>query len=120
VTVRDATSSVALPTRNGRNHEPHRIDRSARDRARPSRHHRGVVCEFRLAVDGRPRLWIVVETWGQLAGRCAQHLHTGRQVAISGRLCHDEYVTRSGEKADRWYAKAHDVTFLDRPREEAK
>ena len=35
---------------------------------------KGVVCEFRLAVDGRPRLWITVQTWGQLAGRCAQHL----------------------------------------------
>ena len=77
----------------------------------------GVVCEFRLAVDSRPRLWISVEVWGHLAGRCAQHLRSGRHVALTGRLCHDEFVTRSGDKADRWYAKAHQVTFLDRPNE---
>ena len=47
---------------------------------------KGVVCEFRLAVDTRPRLWITVQTWGQLAGRCAQHLHAGRHVAVAGPL----------------------------------
>jgi single-strand DNA-binding protein len=76
---------------------------------------RGVVCEFRLAVDGRPRLWIGIETWGQAAGRCAQHLQAGRRVAVSGALVCDEYTTRAGEKATRWYARATTITFLDAP-----
>ena len=75
----------------------------------------GVVCEFRLAVDGRPRIWITVETWGHLAGTCAQHLHDGRRVAITGTLANRQYVNRSGDKVDLWYAKARHVTFLDRP-----
>lgn len=77
----------------------------------------GVVCEFRLAVDGRPRIWITVETWGHLAGTCARHLHDGRRIAITGTLAHQQYVNRAGQKAERWYAKARNVTFLDRPDE---
>ncbi|MBU3688404.1 MAG: single-stranded DNA-binding protein [Actinobacteria bacterium] len=79
---------------------------------------KGVVCEFRLAVDSRPRLWIVVQTWGQLAGRCAQHLTSGRHVAVSGQLLCEEYVTRAGERATRWFSRATAVTFLDRPTHE--
>jgi single-stranded DNA-binding protein len=75
----------------------------------------GIVCEFRLAINGRPRLWLNVETWGQLAGRCAQHLQTGRHVAASGTLCCDEYVTRAGDKASRWFLRAVTLTYLDRP-----
>ena len=75
---------------------------------------KGVVCQFALAVDGRPRLWIPVDTWGQLAGRCAQHLHSGRRVAVSGPLLCEEYVTRAGDRATRWLVRANQVTFLDR------
>ena len=75
----------------------------------------GVVCEFRLAVDGRPRIWITVETWGHLAGTCAQHLSEGRRVAINGTLAHRQYINRQGAKAEHWYAKARNITFLDRP-----
>jgi single-stranded DNA-binding protein len=78
---------------------------------------KGVVCELALAVDGRPRLWLPVEMWGQLAGRCAQHLHSGRRVAVSGPLLCQEYVTRAGERATRWLCRANSVTFLDRPDE---
>ena len=74
------------------------------------------MCEFRLAVDGRPRLYLTVQTWGHLAGRCAQHLRAGRHVARHrSLLCHEQWITRAGERADRWYARAIDVTFLDRP-----
>ena len=76
---------------------------------------KGVVCEFRLAVDGRPRLHLTVQAWGHLAGRCAQHLVAGRRVGITGTLRHEQWVTRAGERADRWYTRATDVTFLDRP-----
>lgn len=81
---------------------------------------KSVVCEFRLAVDSRPRLWIVVQTWGQLAGRCAQHLNSGRHVAVSGQLLCEEYVTRAGEKATRWFTRATIVTYLDQPAREGE
>ena len=76
---------------------------------------KGVVCEFRVAVDGRPRLWLGVEAWGHLAGRCAQHLHAGRRVAVTGALLCEQYTTRTGERATRWLCRATGVTFLDRP-----
>jgi single-stranded DNA-binding protein len=76
---------------------------------------KGVVCEFRVSVDTRPRLWIGVQAWGQLAGRCAQHLRAGRHVAIAGPLVCEDYVTRAGEKVTRWFTRATSVTFLDRP-----
>jgi single-stranded DNA-binding protein len=75
----------------------------------------GVVCEFRLAVDHRPRLWLAVHTWGHLAGRCAQHLHSGRRVAVSGPLQCDAYDDRGGVRHTRWYVKATTVTYLDHP-----
>ena len=74
-----------------------------------------VVCEFRLAVGGRPRLWLAVETWGHFAGRRARHLHSGCHVAVSGPLCCTEYVTSAGQPATRWYLRAVTVSFLDRP-----
>ncbi|MAT06825.1 MAG: hypothetical protein CL424_17465 [Acidimicrobiaceae bacterium] len=76
---------------------------------------KGVVCEFRLAVDGRPRLYLTVQTWGHLAGRCAQHLTTGRHVGVTGSLRHDQWITKDDERADRWYVRATDVAFLDQP-----
>ena len=76
---------------------------------------KGVVCEFRVAVDGRPRLWLGVEAWGHLAGRCAHHLHAGRHVAVTGALLCEQYTTRAGERATRWLCRATAVTFLDRP-----
>lgn len=75
----------------------------------------GVVCEFRVAVDGRPRLYLAVQAWGHLAGRCAQHLTSGRQVGVTGQLRHEQWITRSGERAERWFARASEITFLDRP-----
>lgn len=78
---------------------------------------RGVVCEFRLAVECRPRLWIVVQTWGQTAGRIAQHITTGRTIAVSGALISESYTTRTGETAVRWYVRATSIAYLDRPAE---
>ena len=78
---------------------------------------KGIVCEFRLVVHGRPRLYLTVQAWGHLAGRCAQHLREGRLVGVVASLRHEQWVTRAGERADRWYALARDVSFLDRPSE---
>ena len=76
----------------------------------------GVVCEFRVAVDGQRRLWLPVVTWGKLAGTCKRHLHTGRRVAISGQLCVDVFHAAQGDLRRRWFLRAEHVTFLDPPR----
>ena len=73
----------------------------------------GVVCEFRVAVDGQRRLWLPVVAWGKLAGTCKRHLHTGRRVAISGQLCVDEFHAAHGDLRRRWFLRAEHVTFLD-------
>jgi single-stranded DNA-binding protein len=73
---------------------------------------KGVVCEFRVLVDGQRRLWLPVVVWGHLAGVCRKHLHTGRRVAVSGQLCVDEYIS-TGETKRRWYLRGEHVTFLD-------
>ena len=74
----------------------------------------GVVAEFRLAVDGRPRrLWITVEAWGHEAGKVARYLVAGRHVAVTGRLVQDEYTTRSGQRATTYKVVAQRVDFLD-------
>jgi single-stranded DNA-binding protein len=75
----------------------------------------GVVCEFRVAVDGQRRLWLPVVAWGKLAGTCKRHLHTGRRVAISGQLCVDEFHAAQGDLRRRWFLRAEHVTFLDAP-----
>ena len=76
----------------------------------------GVVAEFRLAVDGRPRrLWITVEAWGHEAGKIARYLDGGRHVAVTGRLVQDEYNTRTGHRHTSYKVVAHRVDFLDDP-----
>ena len=76
---------------------------------------KGVVCEFRLAVDGQRRLWLPVVTWGKLAGACKRHLRSGRRVAVTGQLCVDEFLSHQGELRRRWFLQAEHVTFLDSP-----
>ena len=76
---------------------------------------RGVVCDFRMSVDGQDRLWLPVTCWGHLAGKCAQYLHAGRRIAVSGQLHVEEYISRAGERQRRWYLRAEHITFLDAP-----
>jgi single-stranded DNA-binding protein len=75
---------------------------------------KGVVCDFRVAVDGQRRLWLPVSCWGHLAGTCKRYLRPGRRVAVSGQLCADEYISGNDTK-QRWYLRATQVTFLDGP-----
>ncbi len=76
-----------------------------------------VVTSFRLA-SGRTgskggRLWIDVDTWGKLAGTCAQHLTKGRYVLVSGRLTQKQWAdVATGEKRSRYLVNASDVDFL--------
>ncbi|MFT3851991.1 MAG: single-stranded DNA-binding protein [Ilumatobacteraceae bacterium] len=73
---------------------------------------KGVVCEFRIAVDGHQRLWLPVTCWGHLAGTCKQYLRRGRRIAASGSLCATEYIA-NGENQTRLFLRAERVTFLD-------
>ena len=86
-------------------------------RARPSRHHQwsGV----RVPARGRWSTTTVdhVIAWGHLAGG-APNTSPPAAALPSPAACHDQYVTRAGEEAERWYCKATHVTFLDRPSEE--
>jgi single-strand DNA-binding protein len=59
------------------------------------------VCDLRLAVNDRqdkPPMFIDVATFGKSAQACAEHLEKGRQVAVTGRLVHREWETKTGEK----------------------
>ena len=76
---------------------------------------KGVVCEFRLAVDGQRRLWRPGGCWGHLAGVCKKHLHKGRRVAVDGQLQVDEFIGAGGDLRRRWYLRADHVTFEDLP-----
>ena len=73
---------------------------------------KGVVCDFRIAVDGPQRLWLPVTCWGQLAGTCKRYLHKGRHIAASGTLCVSEYIA-NGENRTRMFLRAERITFLD-------
>lgn len=76
-----------------------------------------VVTSFRIA-SGRSgsksgRLWMDVDTWGQLAGTCHQHLGKGRHVLVSGRLSQKAWPdAATGEKRVRFVVMARDVDFL--------
>ena len=85
------------------------------------------LARFRLALqrrrnrDGEDRgaVYVDVVTFGGLARSCGEHLSKGRQVAVSGRLEHDEWETDAGERRSRHKVIAEEVEFLARPREEA-
>jgi single-stranded DNA-binding protein len=78
---------------------------------------RGVVATFRLAATGTSRLWIDIETWGQPAGRVAQHLAKDRSVAATGTLIHDSWTDQAGGRREHWFVRADRITFLDGPSE---
>ncbi len=76
---------------------------------------RGIVATFRIAAIGTPRIWIDIESWGQLAGRVNQYLVKGRMVAIAGNLAYDSWTDQAGQRRERWYVRAERITFLDAP-----
>jgi single-strand DNA-binding protein len=77
------------------------------------------ICKLRLAVDnGRhPTTYIDVSTFDEQAYACAEYLHKGRKVGVSGRLALDEWRTAEDERRCR-YSVIGRVEFLDRPRAE--
>ena len=76
---------------------------------------------FRLAVPRRSAErdaadFIDIVTFDALAATCGEYLTKGRQVAVTGRLRHNEWTTPDGERRSKLQVVADDVTFLDKPK----
>lgn len=63
--------------------------------------------------------WFRVSTWGKLAETCNQHLKSGRQVLVEGRLTPDKdtggprvYAKKDGTQAASFEITADRVVFL--------
>ena len=52
---------------------------------------------------------------GHLAGTVAAHLTARRHVPVTGSLAHSQWTDRHGTRIERWFIRATQVTFLDRP-----
>jgi single-strand DNA-binding protein len=76
------------------------------------------VCEMRVAVDnGRfQTTYIDVRAFDEQAYTCAEYLHKGRKVAVSGTLAYSHWHNSEGQKRER-YSVIGRVDFLDRPRD---
>jgi len=83
------------------------------------------VCHMRIAVNGRRReaggVWadkpnfFDVVVFGAPAENAARYLHTGRPVAVDGRLDWREWETRDGRNAQAVSIVANTVQFLGTP-----
>lgn len=77
------------------------------------------VADLRIAVnrpkqngaDQAPHYFTVV-AYGKLADVCGEHLETGREIAVQGRLEHREWNTESGEKRATVEVVAATIDFL--------
>lgn len=74
------------------------------------------ICTMRIAMrragkQGRDG-YFDVKCFEALASACAEHLKSGREVAVDGRLLFDEYQTQDGNYASRVYIVAERVDFL--------
>jgi len=86
------------------------------------------ISQFRLAVqrrrsrDGEDRgaVYIDVVCFGGLAESCGTYLEKGRQVAVGGRLEHDEWENDAGERRSRHKVVADEVEFLGGRRPEGE
>lgn len=73
------------------------------------------VATFRIAVDrvGREADFVTVKAWDRVADAVLEHLVRGRQVAVQGRLHHDEWTGADGDRRSRLLVVARRVEFLD-------
>lgn len=74
------------------------------------------VATFRVAVDrvGRDEAdFVTVKVWDRLADAVVRHLARGRQVAVQGRLHHDEWTGSDGARRSKLFVVARRVEFLD-------
>ncbi len=74
------------------------------------------VATIPLAIDRAGREgadFVTVKVWDRLADAVVQHLVRGRQVAVQGRLHHDEWTGPDGDNRSRLLVVARRVEFLD-------
>jgi single-strand DNA-binding protein len=74
------------------------------------------VATIRVAIDraGRDGAdFVTVKVWDRLADAVVQHLARGRQVAVQGRLLHDEWTGTDGARRSRLLVVARRIEFLD-------
>lgn len=80
------------------------------------------VTDLRLAVDrlGDGTDFLTVTAWSRTAEVAAEHLTTGRRVAVSGRLEQQTWTDReTGANREKVVVVADRVEFLDAPRSQA-
>lgn len=80
------------------------------------------VTDLRLAVDrrGDGTDFLTVTAWARTAEVSAEHLQTGRRVAVSGRLEQQTWTDRdSGANREKVVVVADRIEFLDAPRSHA-
>jgi len=75
------------------------------------------ICVMRIAVKRAARDgadgYFDVKAFGDQGAACAEHLKSGREVAIEGRLRFEEFETSGGDYASRVYIVADFVEFLN-------
>lgn len=77
------------------------------------------VTDLRLAVDrrGDGTDFLTVTAWNRTAEVVAEHLTTGRRIAVSGRLEQQTWTDReSGANREKVVVVADRIDFLDAPR----
>ena len=80
------------------------------------------ICEMRLAVDNAKHdpTYVDVVTFDAQAYVCAEYMHKGSKIGVSGRLIYREWRAADDSKRSR-HSVIGWVEFLDRPpREEAE
>jgi len=74
------------------------------------------ICLMRVAVKRAARDgaagYFDVKAFDGVGRACAEHLSSGREVAIEGRLRFEEFETQAGDYASRVYIVADQVEFL--------
>ena len=79
----------------------------------------GEVMTMRIAVPRRrsddSADFFSVEAWKHLAVVCAEHLKSGREIAVEGRLAHREWRDADGARHERVVVVARDIRFLRTP-----
>lgn len=80
------------------------------------------VCQFSLAVNGRPGEpeWFQVEAWERLAEVCQEYVGKGRLVFVEGRLQTDKWTDDAGQAHSRTKVVAQSLQMLDRRASEAE
>lgn len=78
------------------------------------------VANFSIAVQHRkdaPVEWWQIVVWEKLARVCQEHIETGDQVLVEGRMVQTSWTDEHGAQRQGVELIAHSVTFMDSPRQ---